>query len=171
MTASNHVKVGKKGSKKAHIRGGRIRATVSVEAQIIGSPASIKTEIEVGNDPELRQRLNHVTQQYAEAESDYQKLSTLVSRLRNQNDAKSKATLVKALNSLKETIARMNALRKEKTSLSKRNELSDSAMVIVGKHAYPGVKISIAEQNHVVKRMTEAGKFVLKDGAIQLEYD
>ena len=171
VTASNHVKVGKKGSKKAHIRGGRIRATVSVEAQIIGSPASIKTEIEVGNDPELRQRLNHVTQQYAEAESDYQKLSTLVSRLRNQNDAKSKATLVKALNSLKETIARMNALRKEKTSLSKRNELSDSAMVIVGKHAYPGVKISIAEQNHVVKRMTEAGKFVLKDGAIQLEYD
>lgn len=170
VSARNMVKVGKKGSKKAHIRGGRVLATVSVEAQIIGSPANIKTDIEVGNDPGLRERLNETTHKLMDAEGEYQKLSTLVSRLRNEKDAKSKSLLIKALNSLKETLTQIDVLGKEKESLKKRNELSEKACVIVGKNAYPGVKISIDEDVLSVSRMTEAGKFVLKDGEIVLEY-
>jgi uncharacterized protein (DUF342 family) len=171
LTAANCIKIGKKGAKKAHVRGGRIRATISVEAQVFGSPANIKTEVEVGNDPELRERLKKVTNEFDEAEENYQKLSTLIGRLRSQTDAKSKATLVRALNSLKETIAKIESLRKEKENLNKRNELTDSSMVVVGEHAYPGVTITIGNQSHQVPRMTEKGRFVLKDNAIELQYD
>lgn len=171
VRSQNIVKVGKKGSKKAHIRGGRVSATVSVEAEIIGSPANVKTEIDVGNDPELKSRLHEVTHQLMESEGEFQKLSTLVSRLRNQKDEKSKALLMKALNSLKEALNKIETFKKEEENLKKRNELSESACVVVGKNAYPGVKIIIDEEVLAVQRMTEAGKFVLKDGEVIIQYN
>ena len=100
ISALNQVVVGKKGAKKGHILGGKTKALMAIEAQILGSPANVKTIIEVGNDPELHEKSKKLTADHEEKIEEYAKLSTLINRLKTQTDEKSKSIMTRALNTL-----------------------------------------------------------------------
>ncbi|MCK4830236.1 DUF342 domain-containing protein, partial [bacterium] len=161
ISALNHVVVGKKGAKKGHILGGKIRAVMAVDAQVIGSQANVQTIIEVGSNPELHQKALKATQTYEEKIEEYEKLSTLIKRLKGQTDKKSKSTMIRALTTLKKSTEEIAAIKEEKSQLEARDEITSSAKVSVGKHAFPGVSISICDNNLTIQDRTEAGFFVL----------
>ncbi len=170
LTAFNFIVVGKKGSKKGHIIGGTIKATVSVAAQVIGSPANVVTVIEVGGDPKLHDEIRHRERELAETDREYDRLTTLIGRLRSMNDEKSKQTLARVFATLKKLGDDSTQLRKQLAPLRSRYQLADKAKVQVGKHAYPNTTIFIGEVNTVVRERSEAGDYILSDNAIVFNF-
>jgi uncharacterized protein (DUF342 family) len=170
ISALNQVVVGKKGAKKGHILGGKTRAVMAIEAQILGSQSNVKTLIEVGNNPELHQQTLRAEESYAEKVEEQQKLTTLINRLKGQTDTKNQAIMTRALTTLKKLNNDLAAITEKKSHLEKQDNLTDSARVTVRKHAFPGVTITIGKNTYTVNDRTEAGSFELEDKAVVLKY-
>jgi uncharacterized protein (DUF342 family) len=169
IAAGSAVTVGKKGAKKGHILGGKTQATQSVEAQVLGSQAHIHTLIEVGSDPELNAQMKQITEAYETKLEEQKKLNTLLVRLRNQSDAKSKAILVKVVATLKQLNAAIKELHAEKESLAEQYAVAAAATVKVGKQAFSGVTVVIGDRTYSVHDATEAGEFVLDGKKVVFE--
>lgn len=163
ISALNQVVVGKKGAKKGHILGGKTKAVMAVDAQVIGSQGNVQTIIEVGSNPELHEKVQKATQAYEEKIEEYEKLSTLIKRLKGQTDPKSKSIMVRALTTLEKFNEDIAVIKEEKEQLEAKDEITGSAKVSVGKHAFPGASITICDINHIVKDRTEAGSFSLEN--------
>lgn len=170
LTAFNCIVVGKEGSKKGHIIGGTIKATISVTAQIIGSRANVVTVIEVGGDPKLHDEIRKCERELWETSSEYDRLTTLIGRLRSMSDEKSKQTLARVFATLKKLGDDSALLRKQLARLRARYQLADKAKVQVGKHVYPNTSIFIGEVNTVVRERSEAGDYTLSGGSIVFNF-
>ena len=170
ISALNHVVVGKKGAKKGHILGGKTQATMCVQAQIIGSQANVKTVIEVGSNPELHKRVKQIQTDLQSKEDEKLKLMTLVSRLSLQKDPKSKALLERVIATQDQLKTDIQTLQDESNNLGAQDELSNSAKVKVGKHAFSGSLITVCDKQYNVQDRTEAGEFLLVDGDVKFEF-
>lgn len=170
ISALNQVLVGKKGAKKGHIIGGKTKAVMAIEAQILGSQANVKTIIEVGNNPELHEKALQVSADHQNKMEEQKKLSTLINRLKDQKDPKSQEIMTRALSTLKKLTDDLSKILEEKSLLEKQDELTDSAKVTVRKHAFPSVSITIGKNTYPVHDRTEAGSFVLEDNQIVFQY-
>lgn len=166
LSALNKIVVGKKGAKKGHILGGKTKAMLAIEAQILGSQANVKTMIEVGNNPELHAKAQQLSLAHEEKIEECAKLTTLINRLRGLTDDKSKAIMARALSTLTKYNDDLATIEQEKAQVETQDELTGSATVTVRKHAYPGVSITIGDKTHIVQDRTEAGSFVLEDKKI-----
>jgi len=136
---------------------------MAVDAQVIGSQGNVQTIIEVGSNPELHEKVQKATQAYEEKIEEYEKLSTLIKRLKGQTDPKSKSIMVRALTTLEKFNEDIAVIKEEKEQLEAKDEITGSATVSVGKHAFPGASITICDNNHIVKDRTEAGSFSLEN--------
>lgn len=170
LTAFNCIVVGKKGAKKGHILGGTTKSTISVQAQVIGSQANVHTFIEVGSDPKLHDEIRNHERELAEKEGEYNKLTTLIGRLRSLSDEKSKQTLARVFATLKKTGEESKQLKKHLATLKARYQLTDKANVKVGKHAFPNVEITIGNCTTTVRERTEAGEYTLSDKNVVFDY-
>jgi len=167
IIAHNQVVIGKKGAKKGHILGGKVQARMRVTAQVIGSQANIQTLVQVGSNPELREKRVQLKAGLQEKMQEYEKLTTLISRLRNQKDEKSKAILVRALSTLKKLNTNIKEITEQQEILTAQDELISESKVTVGKHAFPGVVITVCDSTHSVRDRTEAGEFLLDEDYVQ----
>lgn len=158
----NTIVVGKKGAKKGHILGGSTRARISIDAHMLGSQSNVKTHIDVGNDPELHEKVKLTTTSYEEKIEEQKKLSTLIHRLKEQPDQKSKAIMLRALSTLKKLNEELEILTTEKMQIEAQDKLTSSAIVYVRKHAFPGTSITIGNASYTVQDRTEAGSFILE---------
>jgi uncharacterized protein (DUF342 family) len=170
ISSLQQVIVGKKGAKKGHILGGKTRATLGIEAQVIGSQSDVKTIIAVGNNPNLHKQVRQLRAQLEENEEEKLKLLTLISRLRLQADTKSKLLLARVLATQDKLLADSQALEDEIKTLEKQDELNNSAKVKIGKHAFSGVTITICDKEYIVQDRTVAGEFSLVNGKVEFEY-
>jgi hypothetical protein len=143
ISSLNHVIVGKKGAKKGHILGGKTRATMGIQAQVIGSQSNVKTIIEVGSNPNLHKRVRQIRALLEEKAEENGKLLTLISRLRLQTDTKSKTLLERVTATQDKLISDIQQLEDENTSLEKQDALNNNAKVTIGKHAFSGASITI----------------------------
>lgn len=171
ISALNQIVVGKKGAKKGHILGGKTRAVMGVQAQILGSQANVKTIVEVGNNPELHENNLRISNTYNKKMDEYEKLSTLINRLKGQPDEKSKTLMARVLNTLQNLNETLATIKEEKSLIEAQDQLTDDAKVTVGKHAFPMVSITIGANTHTVQDRTEAGTFILDDKKIVLKYN
>lgn len=163
LSALNQIVVGKKGAKKGHILGGKASAMVAIDAQVLGSQANVKTSVEVGNDPAQHEKMLQATKAYESKKEECEKLSTLIKRLKGQADEKSKATMLRALSTLKKLNEELTEIKAETSQLEAQNELTASAKVKVGKQAFPGVSVSICDKTLSLQNRKEAGVFVLEN--------
>ena len=162
LFSHNTIVVGKKGAKKGHILGGSTRARISVDAHMLGSQSNVKTHIDVGNDPELHEKVKITTTSYEEKIEEQEKLLTLIHRLKQQPDQKSKAIMARALSTLKKLNEELKIITTEKTQIEAQDQLTSSAIVYVRKHAFPETSITIGNASYTVQNRTEAGSFVLE---------
>ena len=162
----NAIVVGKKGAKKGHILGGSTRARISIDAHMLGSQANVKTHIDVGNDPELHEKVRITTTTYEEKMEEQKKLNTLIHRLRELPDQKSKSIMARALSTLKKINEEIETITQKKSLIEAQDQLTSSAIVYVRKHAFPGTSITIGNASYTVQDRTEAGSFVLEGKTI-----
>jgi uncharacterized protein (DUF342 family) len=162
--------------KRAHIVGGRLRATEEINAKIIGSPTSgTETICEVGYDPKSKEQLErHAVRQEA-LEKDLEELQlnlqTLIALkkqhrslpedkevyLRELMDKRQEVT--EELKNIGEDVAKIQDFLNR---LKNRGKISASAKV------YPGVRIVVRDAREDVRSEYKAVTFILENGLVRV---
>ena len=162
--------------KRAHIVGGRLRATEEINAKNLGSPTShTETICEVGSDPKSKMRLELLFDRRSEMDKQLEEvkrnLQTLlnIKRLRKTLSQEKEAqmeelvqqrhTLIKDLAEVAEEITKIQEFL---GSIKTRSRISASSKV------YPGVRIIIRDTVNDVRDEYKAVTFILEDELIRM---
>jgi uncharacterized protein (DUF342 family) len=162
--------------KRAHIVGGRLRASEEINAKILGSPTSgTETICEVGVDPKSKEQLdnliasrNDMESQLDEVELNLQTLINIKQQRKSLPEDKEQVmqeledkrnTLMTDLQKTNEDI---NEMQHTMSSLKTRGRVSASTKV------YPGVKVIIQDMQENVRTEYKAVTFVLENGLVRV---
>jgi uncharacterized protein (DUF342 family) len=162
--------------KRAHIVGGRLRATDEINAKLIGSPTSgTETICEVGFDPKSKEQLDRMAEEKAAAEKEMEELQlnlqTLINIKKQQKSLPEdkeaymqelqdrRQILTEQLEHIQEETERIEAILE---GLENRGRVSASGKV------YPGVKIVIRDAKEDVRNEYKAVTFIIEDGLVRV---
>lgn len=167
LAAANQVIVGKPGSGQGSIIGGSVRATLLVQAGIVGTPVGVKTHIMVGTNPKLRERLNGLDKELAQKAKELEDVVKILTFLA-ENPARAKPGMQKKAENTREQIMQeLDSARLEKDDLSQALKLAEDARLVVEKTIYSNVKIEIGDKVKQEDIEREAGIYMLKEGEIE----
>ncbi|MDR0386509.1 MAG: FapA family protein [Treponema sp.] len=162
--------------KRAHIVGGRLRATEEINAKIIGSPTGgSETICEVGFDPKSKEQMDKYFSRRDFLEKELEEiqlnLQTLIA-LKKQHQSlpeDKEAYLQELMDERQELTEELRQVNEEVEKLQQflhglrnRGKISASARV------YPGVKITIRDAKEDVRSEYRAVTFILEDGLIRV---
>ncbi|MDR1175062.1 MAG: FapA family protein [Treponema sp.] len=161
--------------KRAHVVGGRLRATEEINVKIIGSPISgTETLCEVGFDPKSKEQMNNYFLQretLAKGLEEIQlNLKTLIAlKKQHQSLPKDKEAYLQELidkrQELTEDLRHVNEevekIQESLNSMRNRGKVSASSQV------YPGVKITIRDAKEDIRTEYKAVTFILENGLVR----
>jgi len=162
--------------KRAHIVGGRLRATEEINAKILGSPTSgTETVCEVGIDPKSKIQLETLAVKKAEMEKQLEEvqlnLQTLINiKKQRKSLPEDKEVYMGELMDKRQELSADLYKNKEETdkieefldTIKTRGRVSASAKV------YPGVKIIIKDAVNDVRTEYKAVTFVLENNLVRV---
>jgi uncharacterized protein (DUF342 family) len=158
------------------IIGGAISAGHIVEAKEIGSDMNLKTTIEVGIDPDLRQRSVLLRSQIAVNFDNLNKLTLIVKKLRELKNtlgdkfpADKIEYLVKSINAINNLNAEIPSLQAELEEIE--NRIKNSAIgskIIAQKLLKPGTEVTIRDRKFYATRPLEKVILVLEEGEVRV---
>jgi uncharacterized protein (DUF342 family) len=162
--------------KRAHIVGGRLRATEEINAKIIGGPTSgTETLCEVGFDPKSKEQMDRYLLRRDSLEKELEEiqlnLQTLIAmKTQYQSLPEDKEAYLQELmdnrQDLTEELRHVNEevekLQEFLNSLRNRGKISASARV------YPGVRITIRDAKEDVRSEYKAVTFILENGLVRV---
>lgn len=168
LIATNHVIVGKEGSRKGHIVGGITRATQFIKAMVLGSPAGVRTEIETGLNPQLHSILNTIDIKLEKLRKEKEEIERALNYARQTPGRVSPEMLQKITNTREKLEGDIDTYELEKSDLAARLSLISNARVMVGKQIFGGAIVHIGHQVWQVKEDRDGGTFLIMDGEITL---
>ncbi|MDR1047874.1 MAG: FapA family protein [Treponema sp.] len=162
--------------KRAHIVGGRLRASEEINAKILGSPTSgTETICEVGFDPKSKQELDEHRQNKEKAERELEDIQRNIQTLINikkqrkslpedkeayLNELMDRRQIL--IGDIKKAVEGIRRVEEFLNSLKTRGRVSASSKV------YPGVKILIRDAKDDVRTEYRAVSFILENGLIRV---
>jgi uncharacterized protein (DUF342 family) len=166
LKAGGRIVIGEQGLKMGHIIGGVSRATRLVHAMVLGSSAGVATRIEVGVDPDAKERLAEVRLQlekkHKEAEETAKTLAYV--KIRPQClDAGTVRAKEKLSLHLQSEIAELTG---QKRRLEKRLEPLDHARIEVERTVHDGVQVVIGDKMLTVDDDLENVTFHIEEDSI-----
>lgn len=148
LTAINHVRVGN--NKRGHIIGGKVQATLSIAAKVIGSPNRVHTRLEIGVNPAMHKQLLAKAAERDGKETQLLEVSKLLAFAR-ANPGKLRPEMIdKAQATAVALAADIAALRTEQEALTKKLELSQLARVLAEQAVYEGAEVVMGNQHYRV---------------------
>lgn len=156
--------------------GGSISAGQMVDVQTIGSSMNIKTTIEVGVDPALKEKLALLKSQVAIDRENLVKLTKIVKKLRDMKLAmkdqfpKDKLVfLVKSVNSINTLNSKLPVMEKEIGEIEERIEVATKeAKIVVRRTLHAGSEVSIRDRKFYVTRQLDKVMLVLEKDEIRV---
>jgi uncharacterized protein len=139
FSAINHVTVG--GKRRGHIIGGRIQATLSIKAKVIGSPNRVLTHCETGVNPLMHKQLLQMSKVRDERETQLLEISKLLDFARKHPGKLRPEMYEKAISTAASLSAEIGAMREEHDVLTKKIELSQQSRVIAQELLLEGAEI------------------------------
>jgi uncharacterized protein (DUF342 family) len=161
--------------KRAHIMGGRLRATEEINAKVLGNPTSgTETVCEVGFDPMHKEQMEKLNAAKAAAQKELEDIKLNLQTLININKQRKSLPEDKEA-SMKELMDRRQVLmadmKKADLSLQKIKEYFDSldatGKISASSKVYPGVKIVIRDIRDDVHTEYKAVTFILENDLIR----
>ena len=162
--------------KRAHIMGGRLRASEEINAKVLGNPTSgTETICEVGFDPKSKEELNEliITRDQAIKQLDDIKLNlqTLINiKKQRKSLPEDKEAYMKELMDKRQIL--MIDVKKAEEEIQKKQEFLNSiktkGRVSASSKVYPGVKIFIRDANEDVRNEYRAVTFILENDLIRV---
>lgn len=148
LAAANHIRVGQR--RRGHVIGGRLQATLSVRARVLGSPNRIETQFEIGTPPELHKQQLELAKQRDGRETQLLDISKLLA-FADQHPGRLPAD---KLDKARQTAALLSAeiaeLRSNEEALAHKVELAHQARVIAEQAMYEGVVVTLGNQRYRV---------------------
>jgi len=170
VSATGEVRVhGKKGL----INGGTIRAGHSIEAMYMGTDMGTFTVLEVGVEPELKQKYIDISKEVAKRGKEVEDTKLIIDNYaaklkRGEVLPKDKMLYVQSLAAdYKMQKDELEQMREEMRQLHLHMMESDRAYVAVTRTIFPGVTISISDLSYSVKDKQNYCKFKKVDGEIR----
>lgn len=154
ITAKGDVVVS---DQKGFIAGGVVKAGGKVEACTIGSQMGANARIELGVDPETKQKFDSAQSTIMTLTAEIHKIQPVVAKYAEvlkagkALDEKNKTYYVQLLTALKSNQEKLEVANKEYEALRHEMEQSSGSKVIVKKDIYPGVTVSFADVSLTVK--------------------
>ena len=149
-----HSQVGAKGDiivrgKSGNIIGGNVRSTTLVEATCIGSPMGTNTCIEVGNDPALMDKVNHIKKDITDKSKEKDNLTQTIVLLKKKlelgkADALKMLEMKKTANRILELDNEINTLSESYDKYSKALSENTNAKITARNTIYQGCKVTIS---------------------------
>ncbi|MCR5267365.1 MAG: FapA family protein [Lachnospiraceae bacterium] len=168
ITAKGDVEVS---GKKGFITGGYVHSMGTVSARVIGSTMGAKTEIEVGVDPTIKERVNHLMQSTADIRKQLQQVEPVLVTFTQKLKKGDTLTMEQQMyfNQLKTAYTKLKPqLTEEQAELERLSETMDTmttdAIVKVQEFAYTGTTIKISDISLNLSSNAQHCRFV-KEGA------
>ncbi|MDR2403195.1 MAG: FapA family protein [Spirochaetaceae bacterium] len=162
--------------KRAHIVGGRLRASEEINAKILGSPTSgTETICEVGFDPKSKAELDQLKLNKEAAEKQIEDIQRNIQTLINiKKQRKSlpedKEAYMRELMDKRQIL--MGDIKKAEEGIVKiqefLNTIKNRGRVSASAKVYPGVKILIRDAKDDVRNEYRAVTFILEKGLIRV---
>lgn len=155
VSASTEVRVR---GRKGFITGGVIRAGNIVEANNIGSEMGAATRIEVGVDPEEKERYNKLQKEIAQINKEVEQIRPILKNFSEkagkleQIPPEKQQQVQMLAKTFKEHQQRLPELNKEMEVLHERMAMATNAKIRIRGTIYPGVKISISDMEFNIKK-------------------
>lgn len=169
VSATGEVRVN---GKKGFMTGGIIRAGSLVEAQTIGSDMGTITRIEVGVEPEVKERYEELQKEILQTNKEMEKIKPIlvnyhekVAKKENINPAMIQQVQIVA-KSYKELQTKITEMREEFVKIYEQIQLATNAKVVVKGSVYHGVSIAISDVSMNVKGTISFSKFVKEQGEV-----
>lgn len=169
VSAASEVRIN---GKKGFVTGGVIRAGNLVEAQTIGSEMGTITRIEVGVDPEVKERYNSLQKQITDVHKEMEKMKPALVTYSEKMARKEPVSPEKVIQiqtiakNYKEKQKELVSMREEFAEIHERIQLETSAKVKVNGSIYQGASIAISDVSYNVKGTISHSKFVKEQGEI-----
>ncbi|MBQ8591472.1 MAG: DUF342 domain-containing protein [Lachnospiraceae bacterium] len=172
VSAKTEVNVG---GKRAFITGGVVAATKSVTVKTLGSSMGADTTIEIGINPELKERHQELQKMIAEAQKTLKSVQPVLIAT-SQKLAQGIKLPIDQLKYMKS----LSEVNKQKTEEVKRctrelEELDElmkdggqEGQVVVTGEVYPGTRIVIADVSMVVKSNMQYCRFIRQRGDVKM---
>jgi uncharacterized protein (DUF342 family) len=162
--------------KRAHIVGGRLRATEEINAKSLGSPTSgTETICEVGFDPKSKAQLDKLEVERAGTEKQLEEIQLNIQTLINiKKQRKSlpedKEAYLNELMDKRQELSGDLQKNKEETEQIQGflNNLKTRGRVSASSKVYPGVKILIRDAKEDVRNEYRAVTFILENGLVRV---
>lgn len=165
----NLTLVGKKGL----IVGGICRAGKEIKAKTVGSLMSTNTILEVGIDPETKEKYIATVEQMKACQYDLDKIEKMVTFLEkmkksNRLDKEKMLVYAKLLKTRESLMNKYDELKD--IYLRLKDEVKDTSQgrIIVTDIVYPGVKLVIGNCSMVVRNEIRNSMFYVEDGEIRI---
>jgi uncharacterized protein (DUF342 family) len=162
--------------KRAHIVGGRLRASEEINAKILGSPTSgTETIFEVGFDPKSKEELNRLEARKTESEKQLEEiqlnLQTLINikKQRKSLPEDKEAYMQELMDKRQILVSDMQKINEDTGKVQNfLNGLKTRGRVSASSKVYPGVKILIRDAKEDVRNEYRAVTFILENGLIRV---
>jgi uncharacterized protein (DUF342 family) len=162
--------------KRAHIMGGRLRATEEINAKVLGNPTSgTETICEVGFDPRRKGQMEKLTSAKAAAQTEFEdiklNLQTLINiKKQRKSLPEDKEASIKELMDRRQVL--MADMKKADLSLQKMqeyfNSLDTTGKISASSKVYPGVRIVIRDTRDDVRAEYKSVTFILENDLIRV---
>lgn len=169
IEAGNSIFLGKG---KGLIVGGKCRATKIIEAKVIGSTLATTTLVEVGIDPETKEKIANLKEELQKCQENKTKAKKALELLKKLKEQKGKLPESKELMyyRLQKTAKNMNEEIEEKEALleelKEKSSRSREGKIKVKDRVYPGVNISIGSSKFIVHDELRTTAFVEEAGEV-----
>jgi uncharacterized protein (DUF342 family) len=163
------------GSKKGQIVGGMIQAGSEVRCEILGSEMGTKTDVVVGELPELSEERKRSQENVKQFEEQLEKLDANISFLKalqqsgqlTEDKQETLARLTKAKFQIKAQHDATKGRLDELVGNMEKNKMD--GRVRVKSVCHPGVTVSIRGVRYIVRETLKFTKFVYEDGEIKIK--
>lgn len=166
LLAANHIRVGQR--RRGHVIGGRLQATLSVTARVLGSPNRIETRFEIGTPPALHKQLAELARQRDGEETQLLEVSKLLAFADHNPGRLPPATVEKAAHTAARLSAEIAALRETESALAQKADLARNARVVAEQAMYDGVVVTLGIQRYRVSGEHGAGAIGLGEQGLAL---
>lgn len=158
--------------KSASLIGGNVRSSTLIEAAVIGSPMGTATCVEVGIDPEIRDKIKRLKDIVAEKTTENEKLQQVLTMLRKKKDMgvlepEKEPMLAQLTKNIILNTSEIKTSAAEIEETEKLLEENENAKIRAIKSIHPGTKIIVAGDYIYVHSEVIHSEYKKVDGEIK----
>lgn len=159
--------------KKGMIVGGEIRANNEVNAKVIGSPMATTTKIEVGIDPEVKERYESLKQEREILNKNKESVTKAIELLKKISNTgkltkEKQDMLIKSIHTESYLSEKLENVNEAIINLQNTLQTLSNGKINVSSNIYPGVRISIGNSVYYVRDHMKHCTITREHGEIKL---